>query len=127
MKSHRQKGFTLFIVIVFLSLVGVILVVLSNNMKNLAYETTAERLKVFNDVLASSSLAWAKQNRLELVKNGVGETIELDVSDYGINGGSSAIEVMEIEKGEMKIEVKTACSRGRIKLKRTLQASLKID
>ncbi len=125
MRPHKQKGFALFIVIIFLSLVGMILAILTNNLKNLANETATERLKVFNGVLASSSLAWARQNKLELIKNGVGKTVELDVSDFGINGGRSTIEVMEIEDGQMKIEVKTACSRGRVLLNRAMQATLK--
>lgn len=127
MRSGRQKGFTLFMVVIFMALLGLILAVLSNNMKNIAYETTTDRLMVFHGVLESSSLAWAKQNRLELVNKGVGGTVELDVSGFGINGALSSIEVIGINDGVMKIEIKAVCSRGRVMFDKTTQASLKVE
>jgi hypothetical protein len=127
MRSDRQKGFVMFIVVIMLSLVGMILVVISNNLKNIADETTAERLKVYNGLLQSSSLAWIKQNKLELAKKDVGETVQLDVDGFGINGASSAIEIVEIENGDIRVQIKTECSRGRLKVKKNTKANLKAE
>ena len=125
MRPHRQKGYVLFMVIVFLMVLGLFLAILSNHLKNLGYETTAERLKVHNGNLMSSSLAWAKHNKLELSKKAVGETIDLDVSELGINGGKAVITVTAIEDGKIKIMLTSQCARGRIELKRNRRATIK--
>ncbi|MBW8015011.1 MAG: hypothetical protein FVQ82_02415 [Planctomycetes bacterium] len=125
MRSDKQKGFVLFVVVIFLMLLGLVLAILSNHLSNLTYETTAERLKVHNANLASSAFAWANQNKQVLAEKSAGDTIDLEVSEMGINGGKAAITVVAIEDGKIKINLTTQCSRARVILKRTHHATIK--
>jgi Tfp pilus assembly protein PilX len=122
MRPDRQKGFVLFVVIILMTVLGLVLAILASHLKNLAYETTTERLKVYN----SSSMAWANHNAKQLAKKTAGQTIDLDVSELSINGGRAAITVTAIEGDKIKINLTAECSRGRVKLKRTRNATLKI-
>jgi len=126
MRPDRQKGFVLFVVIIFMTVLGLALAILTSHLKNLAYETTTERLKVYNDNIVSSSMAWANHNAKQLAKKTAGQTIDLDVSELSINGGRATITVTAIEGGKIKINLTAECSRGRVILKRTRNATLKI-
>lgn len=125
MRPDRQKGFVLFVVIIFMTVLGLALAILASHLKNLSYETTTERLKVYNENLVTSSMAWANRNAKQLAEKTAGETIDLDVSELSINGGRAAITVTAIEGDEIKINLKAECSRGRLILKRTRQATIK--
>jgi hypothetical protein len=125
MRSHKQKGFALLVVVVFLMLTALVLAVLSNHIRNIAGETTLERLKVYNGNLVASTVAWANKNKQELARKTAGETIDLDVTDLQINGGKASIKVVAIEDGSVKINLTTQCNRARIKLKTTHQTTLK--
>ncbi|MCF7954904.1 MAG: hypothetical protein K9M75_03785 [Phycisphaerae bacterium] len=126
MRPDRQKGFVLFVVIIFMTVLGVALAVLGSHLKNLAYETTTERLKVYNDNLVTSSMAWANRNVKQLAEKTIGQTIELDVSELSINGGRAAITVTAIEADKIKINLTAECSRARVILKATRNTTIKI-
>ena len=126
MRPDRQKGFVLVVVIMFMMMLGLTLAILSSHLKNLAYETTTERLKVYNDNLVTSSMAWAKRNVKQLAEKTAGQTIDLDVSELSINGARAAITVTAIQGDKIKIDLTAECSRGRVILKRTRSAELNI-
>jgi len=126
MRPDRQKGFVLFVVIILMTVLGLVLAILASHLKNLAYETTTERLMVYNDNLIASSMAWANRNAKQLAKKSAGQTIDLDISELSINGGRAAITVTAIEGDKIKINLTAQCSRGRVILKRTRSAILSI-
>lgn len=124
MRTCRQNGFVLFVVIIFLMLLGFFMAVLTSHLKNLSYETNAERLKVYNQNLISSALAWANCNKHRLAEKN-GQTIDLDVTQLGINGSKASITVEAVDQDKIKIKLTAQCQRARLILKKTQHAEIK--
>lgn len=117
----REKGFTLFIVIIFLMLVGLMIGVLGNMSKNFSNKTIANEIKVYTRQILRSGQAWAKENTDKLDEMKTGETISLDTSEFSAKNASCTVKIIKVEKNSLKAEISAGISKGRINTIRSVE------
>lgn len=120
MRRRSHAGFTLFIVVIFLTLLGVFLAVLSNTSKNFAGEVVEKLLRSNCRQLLASGVAWAGQNRDKIVDAGQGGTFELDVSAFGVRQAACSVLVTKVDDEKVEVEVIASCAKGRLKARRRI-------
>ena len=127
MRRRSHAGFTLFFVVIFLTLLGMFLAVLGNTSTNYAGEFVEKLLRSHCRQLLTSGVAWASQNRDKIVDAGQGGTFELDVSDFGLRDASCSVTVTKVDAEQVQVEVSASCAKGRLKARRHINAIIPIE
>lgn len=118
MRRRSHAGFTLFFVVIFLTLLGTFLAVLGNASKNYGGEFAEKMLQSHCRQFLASGVAWASQNRDKIADAGQGGTFELDVSNFGLPDASCSVTVTKADSEQVQVEVSAGCAKGRIKARR---------
>jgi uncharacterized membrane protein (Fun14 family) len=107
----RQNGFVMVFVIVILALVGIYMIVLTNDANTFLFQADHAYLVACEQNLTASGLAWAKKN-IDSTKTPAG-TFELDAAAMNIRGAVISINVSPGKKGASQVQVSTSCNRAR--------------
>lgn len=93
MKTLRNKGFVLFLVIAAIALVGVIMVVLTAGADTMVFQSDTAYLGAIERNLTASGLAWARLNARDVSPQAANRTVSLDVANMGVRGSSLTVVV----------------------------------
>lgn len=107
----RQNGFVMVFVIVILALVGIYMIVLTNDANTFLFQADHAYLEACEQNLTASGLAWAKKN-INNTKTSTG-AFELDTEAMNIRGAVISINVSPGKKGASQVQVSTFCNRAR--------------
>ncbi len=119
MKQSQRSGFAIILALTAVALVGMALVVLTATSNSLMFEANLSYLKACDRNLSASALAWASQNQEKLGKSQLSQPRQLDVEQLGIPAGHLNVTPSKARGEDLKVQVDTQCSRGKMKLKRT--------
>ena len=113
MRKIRQNGFNLILVITAMAVIAILMFVLAGIANTMQFQSHTAYLQACERNLASSGLAWARQNVQNISGETPGKMIQLDVTEMDIRG--SVLEVMiDAPAGRQpEVRIKTSCSRGR--------------
>ena len=123
---NRNDGFTLFFVIIFLSLVGLGMALLANMSKNFADKTVENELRVYTRQLLYSARAWADANIERLAGMNKGQSVELDGGDFSVRQSKCVVKVIQIDTEKIVAQLSAGCSKGRLNVTRTIEATFSI-
>lgn len=126
MRHANRSGFTLFFVVIFLTLLGVFLAVLANTSRNYAGEAVNELLRSNCRQLLASGVAWAGQNRDKIIDAGQGGAFELDVNAFGVRQAACNVLVIKVDNEKVQVEVTASCAKGRLKARRNIKAVIPV-
>jgi hypothetical protein len=107
----RQNGFVMVFVIVILALIGMYMIVLTNDANTFLFQADRAYLEACEQNLTASGLAWAKKN-IDNTKTSTG-AFELDAAAMNIRGAVISVNVSPGKKGASQVRVSTSCSRAR--------------
>lgn len=128
MRRHRnQGGFALFFVVIFLSLMGIFLAVLSNTSRNYAGEVVEKLLRSNCRQFLASGIAWAGQNPDKVVDLGQAGTFQLDVNAINVRQANCIVKLINVAEKTFEVEITTSCTKGRLKAKKNTRAIFKRD
>lgn len=113
MKSPRQNGFVLILVVVAIGLIGVMMTVLTGSANKIMFQSDSAYLQACERNLVSSGLAWAKRNIKNENKETFNKTIELDVTSMSISGATLSVNIDIRKDQEAEVQINTSCSRVR--------------
>jgi hypothetical protein len=116
MRTYQKTGFSLIIVLVVLSLVGVAIFILAEISRSIIFESNMAYVQACRRNMTASALAWASENHKDITADKKPKVISLDIETLGIKGGSLAIEWLETGNKTAEVEITTKCKSGRITL-----------
>jgi len=114
MRQTNKPGFTLFIVIIFLVLIGLFLSVLGNASKNFLRKTAQLQLKTNCIQLLASADAWAKQNAEMLSQAESGKLFELDTTAFTAKDAICTAKIIEVNDTAVTVQLFSSCKKGRL-------------
>jgi autotransporter translocation and assembly factor TamB len=118
MRTARSSGFILTMVIVFLGLMAVVLLVLTEGTQIMLWQTDRMYLAAVQSNLISSGAAWTS------VQLSAGNTalsdreIELDAKSFSNRPCAVSVRLMSRTDSEAQIHIATSCSKARWTLTR---------
>jgi type II secretory pathway component PulK len=113
MKTKREKGFILILVVLLIELTAIILYILTDEAQTMLYQANSTHLQACQRNLTASGLAWAKINLQKESSETSGKMIELDVTEMDIRGSSLAVNLSHPAQTQPQVRIRTSCSRGR--------------
>ena len=120
----REKGFTLFIVIILLVFISLAVGLLGNISTNFADKAVLSEIKVRNNQMLHSGRAWVRNNVDKLGEMAAGERVSLDTGEFsGINAGCF-VKVVDVGDKAIKAEITVEMSKGRINSSKTIPITL---
>ena len=121
---NRNDGFTLFFVIIFLTLVGLAMALLGNMSRNFAGKAIKNELRLHISQLLYSGRAWANVNAERLAGMEKGESVELDVKEFSARQAKCFVKVIQIDKDRIVAKILASCSKGRIDVSRAIETTI---
>lgn len=113
MKTLKNRGFVLILVITAIATIGIEMFVLAGVANTMQFQSHRAYLEACRRNLTASGLAWARQNVSKKAGEVVPQTIELDVSRMNVRGAGLELTVSPPSERKAEILIKTSCSRGR--------------
>jgi len=113
MTSPKTEGFILVLVIVALSLVGVVMLVLTEGANTMLFHADRAYLEAVERNLTASGLAWARQRAAQGDAVPLSAPTQLDVSR--LQGGQAALTVSftRLDSAAASVRIETRCVKGR--------------
>ncbi|MBN1125776.1 MAG: hypothetical protein JXA82_12270 [Sedimentisphaerales bacterium] len=117
MRTRRNKGFILFIVVAILPLMALAIIVLLTMERTMAHESTTALLEARARNLIASASAWLLHNAPTSEDLHVLEQTSL--SDLCIPNGHLQIEVADTSSDSKSFRIIVECSKGKMTVRRT--------
>jgi len=113
MKTSRNKGFVLWLVIIAIGLIGAIMIVLTAGANTMMFQSDTAYLQAIERNLTASGLAWSRVNIRGKSPETFSRTISLDLANMNIRGSSLTIAVGAPTDNRVEVQINTSCTRGR--------------
>ncbi|UCD50707.1 MAG: hypothetical protein JSW27_24695 [Phycisphaerales bacterium] len=113
MKTARQDGFVLTLVIVALGLMGVVMAVLAGAGNTMLFHADRAQVEAVERNLTASGLAWARHQALQPGATVTAQPVELDVRAFGIRQARLAVSFAQTDAGSVDVRIEASCSKGR--------------
>lgn len=123
---RRQKGLMLIVVIVFMSLIGMAVIVLSASVMDLTTQTFIERLRVQRANLLVSAEVWLQNNTTHFVDKQPGYTLQLDVNSLEIPNSSCNISLKEHADGFAVMLITAKINHGQKQFSKDREVKIKL-
>ena len=127
MKTTRQNGFVLILVIIAIAIIGVEMFALSDIANTMQFQSQNAYLKACRRNLLASGLVWAKENTRKKSSEIFDRTIQLDVSKLNIRDSALAVTANIASDEEAEVQIYTSCSRSRQTLRETGKYRIKLN
>ena len=121
MKQAGRKGFTFFVVVVFIGFFGMVLFVLSAVSRSMVVETNRMMLEAASSNLESSGRAWVRQNKQVVKGREKGFAVKLNVDDLGSRSALCEVAVGQVEGDDVSFTISASCRKGRWTLERSVE------
>lgn len=113
-EATRQNGFVMILLIVFLTMVGMYMMVLTSDANTFVFQANHDYLEACQQNLAASGLVWANKNiSNRQIANGV---VALDTTAMNISNATLGVKASAGQKGTTQVEISTSCSKARQRL-----------
>lgn len=113
MKTARQNGFVLTLVIVALGLMGVVMAVLAGASNTMLFHADRAQVEAVERNLAASGLAWARHQVLQPGATMAAQPMELDVRTFRIPQARLAVSIAQADAGSVDVRIEASCGKGR--------------
>ncbi|MBN1818469.1 MAG: hypothetical protein JW828_13995 [Sedimentisphaerales bacterium] len=125
MRTRRNKGFVLFILLGILPLLALAMVILLTMERTMAHESTTALLEARARNLACSASAWLLYNTPE--PEDLAIPTESDLSQLCLANDRLQIEILGSSSDHKRYRIIAECSRGRMTVRRTTILTLPSD
>jgi len=119
MRDRKRKGFTLFFVVIFLTLMGLFLAVLGNTSSNYAGEALEKILRSNCRQLLASGMAWSGRNPDKVVDLGQDGTFQLDVNAFNVRDANCIVKLVKVADDIFEVEITASCAKGWLDVRRS--------
>jgi len=113
MKTSRNEGFVLILVIIAIGLIGAVMIVLAAGANTMMFQSDTAYLQAVERNLTASGLAWSRLNIRGKSPETFSRTVSLDLADMNIRGSSLTIAVGAPVDNQVEVQINTSCTRGR--------------
>lgn len=126
MKTSRNKGFVLMLVVTAIGLIGAIMIVLTAGANTMMFQSDTAYLQATEYNLMASGSAWARLNIRGESPETFNRTITLDLANMNIRGSSLTVAVGAPIGNRVEVQINTSCTRGRRTQAHTKKSTLEL-
>ena len=117
MKRQKQKGFSLFLVIMTIPLAGAALMIVSAGSHTMVSDTNRAHLQACRRNLAASGWAWVKYAAATQNPKLQSQEIKLNIDSMHIPQGSITVSQSDYSESGLTFEINTFCARSKMHIK----------
>jgi hypothetical protein len=127
MKTSRNKGFVLWLVIIAIGLIGAIMIVLTAGANTMMFQSDTAYLQAIECNLMASGSAWVRLNIRGKSPETFSRTVSLDLADMNMRGSSLTVGVGAPMDNRVEVQINTSCTRGRRTLDHVKKITLQLQ
>ncbi len=113
MRTARNTGTVLTLVIVAMSLMAVVLLILAGGARAMLFEANAAYCRAIERNLTASALAWSHHRAAKGSPIAAGDSTSLDTRLFGKGQTALAVQLTRLSDTTAEVRIETSCSKGR--------------
>ncbi len=117
MKTNREKGFILVLVIAILAAIAAVMFLIADDANTMLFQSDTAHLRAAQRNLTASALAWARHNVGNEASETLNKPITLDTTTLSTRPATLSITINAAESGKPKAQITTSTTRKRRTLK----------
>ena len=117
MKTNKEKGFILVLVIATLAAIAAVMFLIADDANTMLFQSDTAHLRAAQRNLKASALAWARHNVANQKAEALNKPVDLDITSLSTRPATVSITINAPESAKPQAQITTSTTRKRRTLK----------